>query len=295
VTAVIVEDGVTSIEKNTFQYCLLLRRIKLPENLLRIGTGAFKLCKSLITITLPKSLIKIGKSAFFGCSSLKFVKIPESITELPFETFSECASLTSVILPPALTMIGSMAFYACEALVSIHFPPSLMKVGYDAFAYCKKVSIVEVSSNAVGELSFSNCHSLFDSIIHNPFATNEMLKNLFIAIPSAACLQDVHGRTSLDILLSSKRMWEDSPLVRDEKNGYELLFGRPLLFYVAASKVKWSYQIESIYKRNLSAVKEIDPLTGLAPFMVASVGPSSDLETVYRLLIAYPTAIHHCT
>jgi len=266
---------VTIIKKNAFQHCPLLREVKLPETLKEIESGAFKLCESLITINLPKSLKKIGKSAFFGCSALKNVEIPEKITELAFEVFSSCTSLSSVILPATIIKIGSLAFSCCESLEYIQLPPFLTKIGYNAFAYCTKLSKVEVPTSAFGRLSFY-----------------KMIKMLSDAIPGTVYVYSTHGCTPLGIFRASNRTWMPYRLVTGEMS-CKLLFGRPLLFSATESKVKWSDQLQSIFESNMQAVEEMDPFTGLAPFMLAAVGTDSDLETVYHLLIEHPTTIYY--
>ena len=45
------------------------------------------------------------------------------------------------------------------------------------------------------------------------------------------------------------------------------------------------------FTANMPAVQETDALTGLLLFMLAGVGPTSDIESVYNFLKEYPQAI----
>ena len=42
---------------------------------------------------------------------------------------------------------------------------------------------------------------------------------------------------------------------------------------------------------NMTVLHEVDSVTGLPLFMLAAVGKSSDLESVYNLLVEYPGAM----
>ncbi|MCC8077399.1 MAG: leucine-rich repeat protein [Oscillospiraceae bacterium] len=73
ITAVVIEDGVTSI-----------------------GNRAFYYCSNLTSVTIPDSVTSIGQYAFNGCSSLTSVTIPDSVTAIDFGAFALCSSLTDV-------------------------------------------------------------------------------------------------------------------------------------------------------------------------------------------------------
>jgi len=66
--------------------------------------------------------------------------------------------------------------------------------------------------------------------------------------------------------------------------------GRLPLFTAAAKSLKWSY-LRQIFIANMPVVNKIDVLTGLPLFMLAAIGPNSDLESIYNLLKECPAAI----
>ena len=64
---VVIKDGVTSIGKNAFSYCLSLTSITIPNSVTSIGERAFENCSSLTSLTIPNSVTSIGDCAFDGC------------------------------------------------------------------------------------------------------------------------------------------------------------------------------------------------------------------------------------
>ncbi|MBR4999319.1 MAG: leucine-rich repeat domain-containing protein, partial [Rikenellaceae bacterium] len=101
--------GVTQLADWTFDWCLNLTSVTLPEGLITIGEYAFNCCESLSSITIPGSVTSIGDSAFTGCS------------------------LTSITIPNGVTNIGAYAFYNCRSLINITLPESMTKIGDNAF------------------------------------------------------------------------------------------------------------------------------------------------------------------
>lgn len=68
------------------------------------------------------------------------------------------------------------------------------------------------------------------------------------------------------------------------------IYGRLPLCCSAVNSLRWA-DMRYIFDANMPAVYEVDPVTGLLPCMLAAVGPSSDMESVYRLLKEFPVAI----
>jgi len=59
---------------------------------------------------------------------------------------------------------------------------------------------------------------------------------------------------------------------------------------VAARYLTW-IDMQQIFSVKIPAVHEVDIMTGLPVFVLAAVGPTSDIESVYNLLREYPPAI----
>lgn len=97
-TSVTILDGVTSIDKEVFYFCI-----------------------SLTSVTIPDGIISIGKGAFVGCSSLTDVNIPDSVTSIGNSAFELCSNLTSVIIPASITSIGENVFNGCSSLTTVTY------------------------------------------------------------------------------------------------------------------------------------------------------------------------------
>jgi len=67
--------------------------------------------------------------------------------------------------------------------------------------------------------------------------------------------------------------------------------GRFPIFTAAAMCLKWSY-MKQIFTLNMPVVNEIDVRTGYPLFMLAAIGPTCDIESVYNLLKECPSAMY---
>ena len=83
----IIEEGITSMEKLTFMNF-----------------------RSLETVDFPSSLRTIGEAAFYGCGELTNFTIPDGVTTIERRAFQLCRSITSVTFPVSVTSIGDSAF-----------------------------------------------------------------------------------------------------------------------------------------------------------------------------------------
>jgi len=66
--------------------------------------------------------------------------------------------------------------------------------------------------------------------------------------------------------------------------------GRLPLFTAAARSLTW-VNVKQILAVNMPVIYDADGLTGLRVFMLAAVGPQSNIESVYYLLKEYPSAL----
>ncbi len=80
-TAIIVEEGITSIPDRAFSGYQNVTEVSLPSTLKTIGDYAFSSCSSLKKFVVPDGVEKIGEKVFFnGC--IKEIVIPASVTEI---------------------------------------------------------------------------------------------------------------------------------------------------------------------------------------------------------------------
>jgi len=197
ITAVVVNEGITSLgdcafddltyitsatlpkslEKigtATFQKCKFLKTVNLPENLEILDQWAFDGCASLTEVTIPASVTTMGTYVFRGCSSLKKAVFQNSLSTLPEHTFSGCTSLEEITFPGEVAKIGGYAFYGCSGLKKVVLPETATILGSCAFNGCTSLS--EINTENIldyyvnGNRHFANCSSL-DTI-----AINETVK-----------------------------------------------------------------------------------------------------------------------
>lgn len=77
VRKIVIEEGITSIGKQSFSNFENLEEVVFPETLKIIGNGAFFECSSLAQVILPESVERLGAGAFAGCRSLAL--FPEKV------------------------------------------------------------------------------------------------------------------------------------------------------------------------------------------------------------------------
>ena len=119
VGTVVIRDGITKIDADSFRGCKKLEKIVLPDSLTEIGAGAFSHCTALTEINLPDSLNKIGKYAFYGCTGLTEIKFPDSLTSIGKSAFEGCENLEGISLPELLQAnnVGERAFWNCRGSI----------------------------------------------------------------------------------------------------------------------------------------------------------------------------------
>lgn len=73
IKAVVIEEGVTHIGAQCFQFCTKLKSVTIPSSVESIGAAAFYRCSALKTVDIPASVEEICDSAFNGCQKLETV------------------------------------------------------------------------------------------------------------------------------------------------------------------------------------------------------------------------------
>ena len=142
-SALVVEDGITSIGDEVFQSGGF-ESVSLPSTLETIGEGAFLGCPDLTSVTIPDGVTSIGSSAFGSCDSLTSVTMPDSVTSLGDYAFAYCYGLTEVKLSAGLTSVGESTFNSCGSLTSIDIPEGVTEIGSEAFGNCTSLTEVTI-------------------------------------------------------------------------------------------------------------------------------------------------------
>lgn len=155
ISALVVENGATSIGSSTFDGYTSLKSIKLASTVKSIGNNAFS-NTGITSLDLPEGMESIGLGAFYNCEKMTELKLPESLTTLNNGAFAFCKGLTAVTLPNKITFIGALAFEECTGLTSITIPENVTEIRNQAFYYCTALTMVELPKalQTVGDNAF---------------------------------------------------------------------------------------------------------------------------------------------
>lgn len=145
-----------------FIICLNLRRIILPDDIVRLGRCSFAYTM-LERINLPVSLQEFGWGCFAECNELCFddLTIPEGVTEISAQCFQACKDLGKVSFPPTLKMIYAGAFRGSR-IDEVDFPEGLEGIADLAFSGVKNLrrAILPNSCQRLGNMIFGEIDSL---------------------------------------------------------------------------------------------------------------------------------------
>ncbi len=97
---IVIPEGVTKIEKETFFWCCNLISVKIPSTVTEIGASAFAFCRNLREIQIPDSVTHIAEDAFRQCDNLREITIPSSVQKIGAGAFAHCDKLKKVVAAP---------------------------------------------------------------------------------------------------------------------------------------------------------------------------------------------------
>lgn len=142
-------NDVKSIPANTFQDCLSLETLTIPNTVTEIGAHAFSNAQVLKSVAIPNGAVVT--STFTYCYALENISIPSSVTRFPTSTFRYCYSLKNITIPANITKLEEMTFSDCYSLSgSMVFKNNISSVGANAFNNCRSLKFYD----------FSNCTSV---------------------------------------------------------------------------------------------------------------------------------------
>jgi len=159
---VVLNEGLTAIGSNAFQYCSSLQSITLPSTVKEIGEYTFNSCNSLKEVVLNEGLEKIGGHVFAGCTSLQNITIPTTVDDIGSSAFFSCTNLRDVVFKEGTKRIKTGAFEWCTSLERITIPSTVVEIGKFAFNTCRRLREVVLHNEEVqiGDKAFTNCRSL---------------------------------------------------------------------------------------------------------------------------------------
>lgn len=165
---VIINEGITQIEDDTFLGYWTINEISLPEGLESIGDRAFGECTALKSVTIPGTVKKLGNTVGSGpfeqCTSLESVVIEEGVPYIGYQAFTGCSNLTNISIPSSVTSIGGQAFQQCTNLASVTLPEGLNYLGGSAFLYQGITQIDIPDGVTVIETSVFDCCDKLETV-----------------------------------------------------------------------------------------------------------------------------------
>lgn len=119
ITAVVVEDGITSIDYGTFYGCTSLKSVTLADSVTYVESTAFE--DTPFLANLGEFATLFGSELYRYTGDGTNVEIPDTITSIGSNAFLYEDSLESVTIPSSVTAIKDDAFYGCYYLSDIYF------------------------------------------------------------------------------------------------------------------------------------------------------------------------------
>ncbi len=113
-----------------------VREIRVEDGVTHIGTQSFQFCESAKTAYIAASVKSIGEAAFFNCVKLRQVNLPAGLYEIDVSVFDHCSALENVIIPDGVETIRNAAFNCCESLEWVYIPASVEEIEDSAFNHC---------------------------------------------------------------------------------------------------------------------------------------------------------------
>ena len=115
--------------------CAGIQYIKIPP-ITTIGRSSFERCMNLKNVILPEGIRAIGNRCFFN-SGLTSINLPDSLTNIDGNAFSGCERLTgNLIIPDSIITIRNSSFKNCKLINSIIIPCSVTSIEDESFANC---------------------------------------------------------------------------------------------------------------------------------------------------------------
>lgn len=159
-----VPVGVEEISPYAFEGCKKIRKVVIPESVVRIGERAFSRMYNLKTAVLPSALNILEKEVFAYCVKLSDMQWPK----VPFGIGEGCFRQTGfgvISLPETVTSVGNYAFasnpHKFVGMITerrekprvkaekVYLPKSVVSVGLSAFYGAKEIEVYDtVDSDA---------------------------------------------------------------------------------------------------------------------------------------------------
>ena len=178
ISSIVIDSTVKTIGggagQGSFEKCVSIEKVSIPNSVTNIEGGAFYFCKNLKSIRLPTSLSIINCSSFSECQSITEIAIPSSVKKVCKSAFENCSNLTKLTMNPYETKTESDSFLNCTLLTKFEFNSSVTSI--------KEITVVDEYWNSITEITipetvksihkgfFSKCSSKIETIVMNPYS-----------------------------------------------------------------------------------------------------------------------------
>ena len=181
----VIENGVTSIGKSSFDETPTLTSVEIPASVTWIETAPFFECNSLVSISVAEE-----STSFCDVDGVLFTKDKTTILRYP-----SAKAGTSYTVPSEVTTIGCNAFLNAP-LSSIVLPSNLKTIVYYAFQNCDNLTSIEIpaSVQSIGNGAFRLSSNLVSVKVHNPTAV--FGENVFEYVADNFALHGYAGSTA---------------------------------------------------------------------------------------------------
>lgn len=175
--------GAFDIKGNGMQ----VEEVVLPAGLKVIGPRTFRKFGKMKKISLPNTLIKLGEGCFTGCGSLDLAELPESLKTIEGYVFYQAYAMKSLEeLPAGLEgVLGALSFAQTSVAIS-YIPEGITEIGNSAFnANTRPVSLTSLTMYEklakIGSSAFKN-QTLLNDIELNRMTPPETAEDAFTGI-----------------------------------------------------------------------------------------------------------------
>lgn len=164
-----------------------VEEVVLPAGLKVIGPRTFRKFGKMKKISLPNTLVKLGEGCFTGCGSLDLAELPESLKTIEGYAFYQAYAMKSLEeLPAGLEgVLGALSFAQTSVAIS-YIPEGITEIGNSAFnANTRPVSLTSLTMYErlakIGASAFKN-QKLLNDIELNRMTPPETAEDAFAGI-----------------------------------------------------------------------------------------------------------------
>ena len=168
ITAVVIEEGVTSVGAYAFRNMSGVESASIPDGVTSIGIFAFYGCTGLDRVDIPGSAASIGRMAFCGCTGLSAVDLAGGLETIGNNAFNGCTGLGAVEIPESVTSIGYQAFQGCSGLTGATVLNASVSIGTKVFDGCAQELVIRGYPNSTAKRHAERYGIPFESLIPGP-------------------------------------------------------------------------------------------------------------------------------